>query len=189
MKTPALMTLLALTLAPFMVQAKFIEDIDPEVKKFDLDYLQYKEKVEKDQMAQNYEQHLQIHALKRDLASVKTNYNYKAEYLENELEKTKSKLIETSLAANKKEEFYSKKYKTEIDSLKNELILKNKIIAEYQREIEKFKSDKDYKELAKQNFELASQVRNFDSKKQQDFTNPLKSQDESAKRMPASVNP
>lgn len=189
MKKNTLITLLALSFAPLMVQAKFIEDIDPEARKFDLEYQQYKEQVEKNQMSKNYEQHLQIHALKRDLASVKTNYEYKSEYLENELEKTKTKLIETSLSANKKEEFYSKKFKTEIDSLRNELVLKNKIIAEYQREIEKFKSDKDYKELAKQNFELASQVRNFDAKNQQDFVNPLKTQDEGSKRMPASVNP
>ena len=189
MKRTVLMTLLALSLTPVMVQAKFIEDIDLEAKKFDMEYQQYKDKVDKDQMTKNYEQHLQIHALKRDLASVKTNYGEKAEYLENELEKTKTKLIETSLTSNKKEEFYSKKYKTEIDSLKSELVLKNKVIAEYQREIEKLKSDKDYKELAKQNFELASQVRNFDAKNQQDFTNPLKAPDENAKRMPASVNP
>lgn len=182
MKVTSLLFTLTLALN-FNTHAKVIVEQDDDVVAFEKQYDAYHEKVQKDQFAKNYEQNLQIHALKRELASVANTYSSKTEYLELELSKTKAKLIETAVAANKKEEFYSKKYKLENEALKQELVTKNKILAEYQRELEKMKSDKDYKALTKQNLELASQLRNFNQKT---IEQPTK---EEARRMPASVNP
>lgn len=176
--------LFTLTLAmAFEAKARYIADESHEAIAFDRAYTSYKEKVQNDQFAKNYEQNLELHSLRRELASVANSYMVKTEYLETELNKTKAKLIETAVSANKKEEFYSKKYLKETETLKQELVLKNKIIAEYQRELEKIKSDKDYKELAKQNLELASQLRNYNQKT---IEEPVK---DGARRMPASVNP
>lgn len=182
MKVTTLLITLTCALV-FDVKARYVIEENSDAVQFDREYSNYKEKVQNDQFAKNYEQNLEIHSLKRELASVAKSYTSKAEYLETELQKTKAKLIETAVASNKKEEYYSQKYKAENEALKTELVLKNKIIAEYQRELEKIKSDKGYKELAKQNLELASQLRNFNQKTIEDASA------DQPRRMPASVNP
>lgn len=176
--------LITLTLATnFRAEARYIIDQDQAAYKFDQEYELYKEKIKNDHYAKNYEQNLQIHSLKRELASVANTYMARSEYLEKELTKTKEKLIETTVAARKKEEYYTQKYNDDLENLKQEIVLKNKILAEYQREIEKIKSNNEYKELAKQNLELASQLRNYNQKT---IEAPI---NENNRRMPASVNP
>lgn len=181
-----LLTLTVLFQAP--LHARVLNEEDKETIIFDRDFKTYQMKVENDQFAKNYEQHLEIGSLKRELASVADRYQQKTQYLETELQKTKEKLIETAVYNNKREEFYANKFKVDTETLKNELILKNKLIAEYQRELEKLKADPTYKDLAKQNLELASQMRNLDQKPFDLETKDGFNQ-ESNRRMPASVKP
>ncbi len=178
---PAILTLSIII--SFNANARFVIEEDSEVQRFDHEYIKYKEKVKNNQYAASYEQNLEIQSLKREIASTANSLTARTKYLEEELAKTKEILIDTAIAANKKEDYYNNTYKKELDKLKEELVLKNKILAEYQREVEKLKSDREYKELAKQNFELASQLRNYNQKTTED------SRTETNKRMPASVNP
>jgi hypothetical protein len=93
------------------------------------------------------------------LFSKEKQYEEKISFLENELAKYKSRLIEKSLYLEKSEESMRFKYEQEIAFLKKEVIYKTKSILEAQRQLEKINPSEDMKNLIKLNNELASQIR------------------------------
>ena len=87
------------------------------------------------------------------------SYEVKMSFLENELRKTKDRLIEKSMNQEKIEEAMIEKYSAETIFLKRELAYKTKSLLEYQRQIEKMKPSEDLKNMIKLNTELASELR------------------------------
>ena len=86
-------------------------------------------------------------------------YQEKISYLENELRKTRDRLIEKSAYQEKSEEALVSKYTAEVITIKKELAYKTKSLLEYQRQMEKMKPTEDLKSMIKLNTELASELR------------------------------
>ncbi len=162
------------------IYAKVINDIDSEVLRFDQELEGHQKKIESDLYAKAYEQDLTIKALRREIAQAESLDSEKMQYLEMELEKLKVKMIDNSVAFNKKETMMQAKF----EEIKHDNILKSKIIAEYQRELEKFRSGKGMEIIQKENFELASKIRNLELK-----NIPTIDGLQEGKRAPASVSP
>ncbi len=100
-----------------------------------------------------------VQFLTRQMAMNQKMYENKISYLESELEKMKSRLIEKSLVLEKYEASLKNKYELELYDMKKELAQRNKAILQYQRQIEKMNPSEDLKNVIKINTELASELR------------------------------
>lgn len=100
-----------------------------------------------------------VQSLTRQLAMNQQMYENKISYLETEIEKMKSRLIEKSLVLEKYEASIKNKYELEAYEMKKELAQRNKAILQYQRQIEKMNPSEDLKNVIKINNELASELR------------------------------
>ena len=93
------------------------------------------------------------------LISKEKKFEDKISFLESELAKYKSRLIEKSLYLEKSEETARYKYEHEIAFLKKEVIYKTKSLLEAQRQLEKINPSEDMKNLIRLNNQLAAQIR------------------------------
>ena len=107
----------------------------------------------------NYSVDMKVIYLTKLLDQQQKSYEVKMSFLENELRKTKDRLIEKSMNQEKIEEAMIEKYSAEAVFLKRELAYKTKSLLEYQRQIEKMKPSEDLKNMIKLNTELASELR------------------------------
>ena len=107
----------------------------------------------------NYNQDMKVTYLTKMLELQQKSYDDRIAFLENELGKTKERLIEKSLNQEKIEEAMIVKYSAEAIFYKRELAYKTKSLLEYQRQIEKMKPTDDLKNMIKLNTELASDLR------------------------------
>ena len=107
----------------------------------------------------NYSVDMKVIYLTKLLDQQQKSYEVKMSFLENELRKTKDRLIEKSMNQEKIEEAMIEKYSAEAVFLKRELAYKTKSLLEYQRQIEKMKPNEDLKNMIKLNTELASELR------------------------------
>ena len=112
-------------------------------------------------------------------------YEDKIQFLEIELAKYKTKLVEKSLSLEKTQEEMQTKYDQEIAYLKRDNNYKTKSLLEAQRQLEKINPSEDMKTLVKVNTELASEIR---KNQDQMAMSQLKFSNENTKgRFPASV--
>lgn len=107
----------------------------------------------------HYSVDMKVMYLTRLLTQQQVTYEAKLAYLENELNKTKERLIQKSMNQEKVEERLIEKYSKETLVVKKELAYKTKSLLEYQRQIEKMKPNEDLKNMIKLNTELASELR------------------------------
>lgn len=105
------------------------------------------------------EKDMKIANLNKLLDQQQRLYEEKINYLEDELKKSKERLVEKSINYDSKEELMEKKFAEESSYLKKELVAKTKTLMEYQRQLEKIKPSEDMKNLIKVNTELAIQLR------------------------------
>lgn len=97
--------------------------------------------------------------LTKTMAYQQRSYEQRIFFLENELQKTKQRLIEVSMNSEKTETFFRDQFDTQVAELKKEVAVKNRSILEYQRQLEKINPSEDFKNLVKLNTELASNLR------------------------------
>lgn len=107
----------------------------------------------------NYGPEMKVIYLSKLLDHQQKSYEERVAFLEQELQKTKNRLIEKSMDQERNEEAIKTKYSTETTFLKRELAYKTKSLLEYQRQIEKMKPSEDLKNMIKLNTELASELR------------------------------
>lgn len=86
-------------------------------------------------------------------------YEEKISYLEDELKKSKERLVEKSINYDKMQAISEKRFNEESNYLKRELVAKTKTLMEYQRQLEKVKPSDEIKNLIKVNTELALELR------------------------------
>jgi hypothetical protein len=120
---------------------------------------QYIEKLNVEYKGFAYEKEAQVENLTNVVSHLQKSYDEKIISLENELTKTKERLVEKSLNEEKIQEALKEKYESEILSVKKELALKTRTLLEYQRQIEKMNPSEDTKNLIKLNAELAAELR------------------------------
>lgn len=107
----------------------------------------------------NNEKDMKIQALNKLLDQQQHSYETKISYLEEELRKSKERLIEKSINHDKIQSMAEARFNEETTFLKREVIAKTKTMMEYQRQLEKFKPSENLKELIKINAELAVELR------------------------------
>ncbi len=107
----------------------------------------------------NSEKDMKIANLNKLLDQQQRLYEEKITYLEDELKKSKERLVEKSINYDTKEELMEKKFAEESSFLKKELVAKTKTLMEYQRQLEKIKPSEDMRDLIRVNTELAIQLR------------------------------
>lgn len=105
------------------------------------------------------EKDVKIVTLNKLLDQQQHAYEEKVNYLENELQKSKERLIEKSINTDKMTALLEKRFYEESTYLKKELVSKTKTLMEYQRQLEKAKPSEDMKNLIKINTELALENR------------------------------
>lgn len=105
------------------------------------------------------EKDMKIANLNKLLDQQQRLYEEKISYLEDELKKSKERLVEKSINYDAKEELMEKKFAEESTFLKKELVAKTKTMMEYQRQLEKIKPSEEMKNLIQANAELAIQLR------------------------------
>lgn len=105
------------------------------------------------------EKDVKIAALNKLLDQQQRAYEDKVSYLEEELKKSKERLIEKSINTDKMTAILEKRFSEESTFLKKELVAKTKTLMEYQRQLEKIKPSEDMKNLIKINTELAMENR------------------------------
>jgi hypothetical protein len=105
------------------------------------------------------EKDMKIATLNKLLDQQQRLYEEKISYLENELKKSKERLVEKSINHDKMQAFQEKNFYEEAAFLKKELVAKTKTLMEYQRQLEKIKPNEEVKNLIKVNTELALEVR------------------------------
>ena len=137
------------------------------------------------------EKDMKIMNLNKLLDQQQRLYEDKISYLEDELKKSKDRLIEKSINTDKMQAMSDKRFSEESTFLKRELVAKTKTLMEYQRQLEKIKPTEDMKNLIKINTELALEVRRSTDQlaimqlKGDEVVKP--GQERSSGRMPASV--
>jgi hypothetical protein len=136
-----------------------------------------------------FNQEMKVSYLTRLLEHQQKSYDDKITYLENELHKTKERLIEKSLNQEKIEDAMKEKFNAETVALKRELAYKTKSVLEYQRQIEKMKPSEDLKNIIKLNTDLAAELRKSEDQIAIFQLNQAEGirGDRSASRLPASV--
>lgn len=105
------------------------------------------------------EKDMKIATLNKLLDQQQRQYERKISYLEEELQKSKVRLVEKSINHEKIQEMAETRFNEEATFLKRELVAKTKTLMEYQRQLEKIKPTEDMKNLIKINTELALEVR------------------------------
>jgi hypothetical protein len=101
----------------------------------------------------------EVDKLSRLVAFQQRSYEEKINYLEIELNKTKTRLIDKSLNEEKLQTALKDQFENEINFLKKELAAKTRTALEYQRQIEKMNPTEDMKKMIQLNTELASDLR------------------------------
>ncbi len=140
------------------------------------------------------EKDLKIINLNKTLEQQQRMYEEKITYLEDELQKSKDRLVEKSINHDKAQEFLEKRFAEETGYLKKELVAKTKSMMEFQRQAEKIKPSDDMKNLIKINTELALELRKstddaaFTKLKGENFAKSIEKLPSSGGRMPASVD-
>jgi hypothetical protein len=139
---------------------------------------------------------MEITNLSKTVAFLQRNYEEKINYLEIELAKTKSRLIEKSLNEEKIQASLKEKYEQEFYVIKKELASKTRTTLEMQRQIEKMNPTEDQKKLILINNELAAELRKSEGqlavmqlelKKGNNFNNKITPFADTNARRPASV--
>jgi hypothetical protein len=105
------------------------------------------------------EKDMKIVTLNKLLDQQQRLYEEKVTYLEEELKKSKDRLIEKSINHDKMKATMEKRFAEESNFLKKELVAKTKSMMEYQRQLEKVKPSEELKNLIKANTELALENR------------------------------
>lgn len=114
----------------------------------------------KAQIAMNEnEKDMKIATLNKLLDQQQHMYEEKVTFLEEELKKSKDRLVEKSINHDKMKDVMEKRFTEESTYLKKELVSKTKTLMEYQRQLEKMKPSEDMKQLIKLNTELALENR------------------------------
>lgn len=105
------------------------------------------------------EKDMKIANLNKLLDQQQRLYDEKITYLEEELKKSKERLVEKSINHDKIQAITEKRYTEETAFLKKELVAKTRTVMEYQRQLEKIKPSDEVKNLIKVNTELAIELR------------------------------
>ncbi|MBC7714387.1 MAG: hypothetical protein H7177_13665 [Rhizobacter sp.] len=105
------------------------------------------------------EKDMKIMTLNKLLDQQQRLYEQKVTYLEEELKKSKDRLVEKSINHDKMKSTMEKRFAEETTYLKKELVAKTKTAMEYQRQLEKIKPSDAMKDLIKVNTELALENR------------------------------
>lgn len=105
------------------------------------------------------EKNMKIANLHKLLDQQKHLYDQKISYLQDELKKSKERLIEKSINTQKIQADVEKRNNEEISYLKKELITKTKTLMEYQRQLEKVNLSDEMKNIIKSNTEIAIELR------------------------------
>jgi hypothetical protein len=105
------------------------------------------------------EKDMKIANLYKLLEQQQHSYDEKIAYLQDELKKSKERLIEKSINTEKLQANVEKRYNEESSYLKKELVAKTKTLMEYQRQLEKVKLSDEMKNIIKANTELAVELR------------------------------
>jgi hypothetical protein len=109
-------------------------------------------------LAEN-EKDMKIMTLNKLLDQQQRLYEEKVTYLEDELKKSKERLIDKSINHDKMQATMEKRFSEELTYLKKELVAKTKSMMEYQRQLEKIRPSEEIKNLIKINTDLAIEVR------------------------------
>ncbi|MBY0414090.1 MAG: hypothetical protein K2Q18_07985 [Bdellovibrionales bacterium] len=107
----------------------------------------------------NNEKDIKIATLSKLLEQQQRLYEEKIIYLEEELKKSKDRLVEKSINHDKMQAFQERNFSEESSFLKKELVAKTKTLMEYQRQLEKIKPTEEVKNLIKINTDLAIELR------------------------------
>lgn len=149
------LTLLSLTTTAFAKEALFVEDghtpsytayttvegsADPFKNGMPVAQAFAQEQSEKD---------MKIANLNKLLEQQQHSYDEKIAYLQDELKKSKERLIEKSINTDKLQATVEKRYNEESSYLKKELVAKTKTLMEYQRQLEKVKLPEEMKNIIK----------------------------------------
>ncbi len=102
---------------------------------------------------------MKIANLQKLLEQQQVMYDDKIAYLQDELKKSKERLIEKSINTEKLQANIEKRANEETTYLKKELVAKTKTLMEYQRQLEKVKLPDEMKNMLKINTELAVELR------------------------------
>lgn len=105
------------------------------------------------------EKDLKIISLTKMIDQQQKMYVDKIAYLEDELQKSKDRLVEKSINHDKAQDFLEKRFTEETGYLKKELVAKTKSMMEFQRQAEKIKPSEDMRNLIKINTDLAVELR------------------------------
>lgn len=105
------------------------------------------------------EKDMKIANLNKLLEQQQHSYDEKISYLQDELKKSKERLIEKSINTDKMQATVEKRFTEESAYLKKELVAKTKTLMEYQRQLEKVKPSDEMKNIIKVNTELAVELR------------------------------
>lgn len=139
------------------------------------------------------EKDMKIANLNKLLDQQQRLYEEKISYLQEELKKSKDRLVEKSINHEKMQAFQERQFNEESGFLKRELVAKTKTMMEYQRQLEKIKPSDEMKTLIKINTDLAVELRRstdqvafYQLKNDAIANKPLEVKKE-GNRMPASV--
>lgn len=105
------------------------------------------------------EKDMKIANLNKLLDQQQHSYDEKISYLQDELKKSKERLIEKSINTEKIQANVEKRFSEESSYLKKELVAKTKTLMEYQRQLEKVKPSEELKNLINLNTSLAVELR------------------------------
>lgn len=105
------------------------------------------------------EKDMKIANLNKLLDQQQHSYDEKISYLQEELKKSKERLIEKSINTEKMQANVEKRFAEESSYLKKELVAKTKTLMEYQRQLEKVKPSEEMKNLINVNTNLAVELR------------------------------
>lgn len=105
------------------------------------------------------EKDMKIANLNKLLDQQQHSYDEKISYLQDELKKSKERLIEKSINTEKIQANVEKRFAEESAYLKKELVAKTKTLMEYQRQLEKVKPSEELKTLINSNTALAVELR------------------------------
>lgn len=105
------------------------------------------------------EKDMKIANLNKLLEQQQHSYDEKISYLQDELKKSKERLIEKSINTDKIQANVEKRFAEQSLYLKKELVAKTKTLMEYQRQLEKIKLPEEMKNIIKVNTELAVELR------------------------------
>lgn len=110
-------------------------------------------------VAMESEKEMKISNLNKLLEQQQHSYDEKISYLQDELKKSKERLIEKSINTEKIQANVEKRFAEESSYLKKELVAKTKTLMEYQRQLEKVKPSEELKNLINSNAQLAVELR------------------------------